>query len=188
MRYFEIKLLILLIVSSLFITGCINPYNIPEGEGAYLKNRKELRGKSKYIYWFSSAVSSDEDKIFAPGITTAKYDAVYKIPSGEILLIFYAFYYPRSGEGTTVEEALSISFKYLFSPDARSRFSDITEMYEIIASVKINALKGNTYQINGKIENNKAYLWIEDDNGTKVSEMVQGRNTTSYGPLPNPPD
>lgn len=177
MRYFEIKLLILLIVSSLFITGCINPYNIPEGEGAYLKNRKELRGKSKYIYWFSSAVSSGENKIFAPGIATAKYDAVYKIPSGEILLIFYAFYYPRSAEGITVEEALSISFKYLFSP-----------MYEIIASVKINALKGNTYQINGKIENNKAYLWIEDDNGTKVSEMVQGRNTTSYGPLPNPPD
>ena len=181
------KKLILLIVSLCFITSCINPYNVTEGEGAYLKNRKELRGKSKYIFWFSSAVTSAGDKTFGPGLTTAKYDAVYTIPSGEILLIFYAYYYPRSGEDPAVGEALSLSFKYLFSSDARSRHSDIIEMYEIIASAKINALKGNTYQINGKVENNKAYFWIEDDSGSKVSETVRGWNTTwPYGPLPNP--
>ena len=68
---------ILTIITFFFIGSClsINPYNEPEGKGAYLKNRIEYKGKARYSYFFVSAGK----KGFSPGLITPEGKAIYKI-------------------------------------------------------------------------------------------------------------
>jgi hypothetical protein len=181
------KKILLLITASLFLISCasINPYDIPEGQGAYLKNRAEQKGKAKYIYAFNDAVTTEGKKSFEPDSTTAEKDAIYKIPSGEVTLGLRILYSPEAVQDLTVGDAVALSFQVLYSSEARSRYDNIVNPYEILVinpeenisgleGVKINALEGYTYQIACKIENGKAYIWIEDDSGNKVSETVRG--------------
>ena len=173
--------LLLLITISLLTVSCAstNPYNITENKGAYLKNRKEQKGKATFIYTFSNGMTSDGKRSqFFEG-NKAKNRVLYKIPSGEITLGLKILYFSEGGPVSSVGEALDISFKFLFSSEARSRL-DATIPHEILVinpeesfsgleGIKLNALEGYTYQINCKIEDGKAYIWIEDDSGKIVS-------------------
>ena len=133
-----------------FLVSClsINPYNEPEGKGAYLKNRIEYKGKARYSYFFVSAGK----KGFSPGLITPEGEAVYKIPSGK----------------------MGLRLKIVYTPKARSGIS-LEDQYEIwVLKINLKSLEGYTYQINCKIENGKAYVWIEEVSGKKVSETVFG--------------
>lgn len=182
-----------LIVASLFLTSCasVNPYNVPEGTGSYLKNREEYKGKSYFVYLFQDAVTSVGKKSFEPDATTWAYDAIYKIPSGDIKVGLKILYYPKEGPVSSVGEAIGTSFKIFFSSDARSRFDAATTIYEIrvinlkekvsgLEGIKLHAINGQAYQINCKVENGKAYVWIEDDSGKRISEVVRGFGVTKH--------
>ncbi len=178
---------IALIIAFLYLASCasINPYNLAEGEGAYLKNRQEHIGKAKFIYLFNDAITSTGKKSFDPDINTAEWDTIYNVPSGELTLGLRIIYFPEAGLDPTVGEALKLGFTFLFSSESRSRVFGQVNHYLIwvinpedkisgLEGVKINALEGITYRINSKIEDGKAYIWIEDDNDVKVSETVRG--------------
>ena len=111
-------------------------------------------------------------------------DAVYKIPPGELYLGLKIEYYYK-GVPESFGEALSTSFTYLYSSESRSKVEAWGKNVDIYVfnretgsgnweGLKINAVEGQTYQINCNIEDGKALIWIEDDNGTRVSEIVPG--------------
>ena len=144
------KKTILAIIAFFFIGSClsINPYNEPDGKGAYLKNRIEYKGKARYSYFFVSAGK----KGFSPGLITPEGKAIYKIPSGK----------------------MALRLKIVYTPEARSGFF-LEDQYEIwVLKINLNALEGYTYQIDCMLENGKAYIWIEEVSGEKVSETVFG--------------
>ena len=144
------KKTIILILTFLFLVSCasINPYNVPEGNGAYLKNRIEYRGKARYSYFFLAAGEKD----FWPGWTTPGGKAVYKIPSGKMVL----------------------RQMIVYTPDVRPGYAR-EDQYQIwVLKVNLNALEGHTYQMNCMIEKGKAFIWIEEAGGKKVSKTVLG--------------
>ena len=105
-----------LLVACLLMAGCasVNPYNVSEGEGAYLKNRSEYKGKSYFLYEFRTAVTLQERKSFEPDAATARDDAIYNIPSGHITLGGKILYYPKGGPVSSVGEAFGVSSKFIF--------------------------------------------------------------------------
>lgn len=100
---------ILLILAALFLVSCasVNPYEVPEGEGAYLKNWKEVKGESEFDYVFKDAVTTKGKKRFEHDQYTA--NNIYKIPSGEITLGLVIYYYP---EGMSVRKFFSLAPQY----------------------------------------------------------------------------
>ena len=181
--------IILLIVASLFLTSCasVNPYNVPEGEGAYLKNRIEYKGKSTYVYLFVDAATSAGRKGFDYTSDVADHDSIYRIPSGEIALGLTIKYFPKSRPPSTFGDFLEAMSKP-FSPATWARVKPF-EIFIInpkvkvsgVEGIKLDALEGHTYQINCKIEDGKAYLWIEDESGKIVSEVVRGLRAGRLG-------
>ena len=133
-----------------FLASCasINPHNVPEGKGAYLKNRIEFEGKARYSYFFIGA----GQKELWPGWTTPGGKAVYKIPPGK----------------------MALKLKIVYTPDARPGYA-LEDQYEIwVLEIDLNALEGQTYQMDCRIEKGRAYIWIEDAGGKKVSETAPG--------------
>ncbi|TNF92922.1 MAG: hypothetical protein EP297_12890 [Gammaproteobacteria bacterium] len=187
-EHIDMSKILLLIIAFLFLASCasVNPYNVPEGQGAYLLNTGQRHGGAKYIYEFTSAVTSKgKEYFFSDSAAIAKKDVIYKIPSGKMTLGLKILYFPDAGPELTVGEAVGLSFQVLYSPEARTRYDNVINPYEILVinpeekvsgmeGIKINALEGLTYQIACKIENGKAYIWVEDDSGNKVSETVRG--------------
>ena len=186
---FEMKKTILLITVLSFLISCTstNPYNLAENEGAHLRNRIEIKGKAKYVYMFHSEITSEGWKYLDPGLIADDPvgKRIYKIPTGKITLGLSILYSPDAGPDLTVGGAVALSLQVFYSSEARSRYANIVNPYEIavinpkenisgLEGIKINALEGYTYQIACKIENGKAYIWIEDDSGNKVSETVRG--------------
>jgi hypothetical protein len=186
---FKIEITTLFVMALPFLISCTttNPYNLAEGEGAHLRNRVEIKGNSKYVYIFDSAITSEGWKYLDPGLIADDpvEERIYKIPTGVITLGLSILYAPNAGPDLTVGGAVALSFQVLYSSEARSRYEDIVNPYEILVvnpkektsgleGIKINALQGYTYQIACEIENGKAYIWIEDDTGNKVSETVRG--------------
>lgn len=185
------KKALLIFFAVCFLSGCasINPFEVPQGEGAYLKNREEFKGQSYFVYDFINASTIKDYKSFEPDATTATYDAVYQIPSEEMTIALKILYYPKRGPVSSVGEALATSFGIFTSQKARSRFNDATTVYEIwvinpkrqlvgLEGIKLNATKGQTYQANCKIEGGKAYVWLENNEGERVTETVRGIGVT----------
>ena len=144
------KKTIIYFLTFLFLVSCssINPYQVPEGKGAYLKNRIEYKGKARYSYFFLSAGKEE----LWPGWITPQGKAIYKIPSGRMVL----------------------RLKIVYTPDVRPGYA-LEDQYEIwVLKINLNALEGHTYQMNCKIEKGKAFIWIEEDGGKKVSKTVLG--------------
>lgn len=183
----EILKLICLSVAVLFLTGCAstNPYNIADGEGAYLKNSKVTKGKTTLFYAFTSGMTPDGKWVQFYEGNEARDHVIYKIPSGNISLGLKILYYYKGGPVQVVGDALDTSFKYLFSSKARGKLDSYMDHFEILVvnsknpvgylqGININAKEGNSYYINCKIQNGKALIWIEDQNGEPVSDMVRG--------------
>jgi hypothetical protein len=170
----------------LFIVGCaaVNPYNVPEGEGAYLKNRREIRGNASLWYYFSSVrIANGEQRRLSSFWRDT--DEIFEIPSGEVYLDLTIVYHYKGGIHS-FGEALSASFTYLYSSESRKKVEDARKAVDIRAdNIKVDALKGQSYQIKSNIEDGKVLIWIEDDKGMRVSEVVRG--FSSFGDsLPDP--
>ena len=100
------KKTIILILTFCFLFGCasINPYNVPDGKGAYLKNRIEYKGEARYSYFFLAAGEKD----FWQGWTTPAGKAIYKIPSGTTNLALMVVYTPDIRPGYALEDQYRI--------------------------------------------------------------------------------
>jgi len=185
---------LLILMASLLLTGCpsVNPYHVPAGEGAYLQNHRENQGRSYFEFLFNNAVTSEGRESFTPEATDAAYVAHYTIPPGDLTVGLTIRYFPEEGPVKSVGEALGVSFKFLISPEARERFNSSTTFYELrvinpesrvsgLEGLKLHAEKGQTYQINCKVEKGKAYIWLEDKNGERVTDVVRGLGITMHG-------
>ena len=179
------------IVVALLLAGCIsvNPFQVATGEGAFLKNRAELKGESYYLYMFTNATTASKKGWFEPDLTMARDDAVYTIPPGEMSVGLIVYYYPENGPVTSVGEAIGVGFKSIISPRARERVNTVRAKYEIWtlnpdwdstgqALLRFKDVKGESYRANCAIEEGKAFLWLEDSHGEPVSERVPGYGVT----------
>jgi hypothetical protein len=170
----------------LFLVSCasVNPYNVSEGDGAYLKNREEIRGKTILRYYFSSVkiANGEPMRLYSFWKDT---DEIFEIPSGEVYLGLKINYHYKGGI-KSFGEALSASFTYLYSSESRAKVDAAMAEVDIFAEdIKVNALKGQTYQIKSNIEDGKVLIWIEDDKGMRVSEVVRGFSSFG-GNVPDP--
>jgi hypothetical protein len=163
--------IILLMVASLFLASCasLNPYNIEEGKGAYLQNRREIKGKARYISEFRSIrpeAYGGQHRSLKLMIADEKGD-VFTVPTGKLILGLDIYYSP----------------KVVF----RSYVCNLERFYDLVVinpkvdmpssalqGIEINALEGHVYHVNCKIEDGKAFIWIEDEDGNRVSEVVRG--------------
>ena len=140
--------------------GSMNPYDVPEGEGAFLQNRIVKEARSMYAYQFLGA-----DYEFLKTWTKNDYHVQYPIPPGEISVYVKITYYPR---------LMALAAHYMPG-----------NMREIHTRVSFDAYEGETYQVACEIKNNLAHVWIEDVAGNRVSGVVTASDYYGYG-LPDP--
>ena len=157
------KSLFLLVAVSFLITGCVslnryNPYNLPAGKGAHLKNRKVSRGKARYSFRFLSAGGRSLTNTFVVN----PYGVAYRIPSGEITLKLKIVYIPNA---SVIGSFKNFTKEYSY---------EIYVFENIEKPLRLNALEGHVYQINCKVESGKAYIWIEDSGGERVTDIKVG--------------
>jgi len=174
----EMKKILVLISVCIFLINCasVNPYGVPEGEGAILQSTTERNGKAKYIYRFKTVTTGTGTKkpLFVPKII---------IPPGEIMVgVTIKYYY----KGSYLELSLMQQVKVdLMAWDLSYESQAEHDYYhngigihvlndENWKGIKFDALKGETYHVNSRIENGKAFIWIEVNKGEKVSEIVRG--------------
>lgn len=149
-----------------------------DGKGAYLKERIVHKDKSRYSYVFTSSITSAGKKLFDMGLIRPEKEMTYKIPSGKITLNVKIIYTPEVREYITRHledkyEILVINIDPLVLDNmtiAESKSKNTSGL----RGITINAMEGVTYQINCRIEDGKAYIWIEDTNGNKASREVLG--------------
>jgi hypothetical protein len=145
------------------LTACAstNPYNVPEGEGAYVRNRMVAQGRASFSYLFTAV----GDEQFAPKVTTI--NARYKIPPGENVLSVQIQYGP-SGGLTPFSSPYNIYVVKVDWDAPQDRWSSG------LRGLTLNAVTGETYEIGCRIEDGKAYVWLETSAGEKVTEEVLG--------------
>jgi hypothetical protein len=151
---------ILLYVALLILAGCTttSPYVPAGGEGATLKNRLEYRGQARLSFFYVGVDST----VLKPGWTTAESEAAYSIPAGPTRL----------------------ELKVVYTPRARSGFASALNEYYMIHVLRIptgnpngiflNAIAGEVYTIDCRIEDGSAFVWIEDSAGVPVTDEVPG--------------
>jgi len=151
------------IVALSLLTACAstNPNNVPEGEGATLRNTMSSQRRAAFSYLFTAA----GDEKLAPKVTTM--GAKYKIPAGENLISLEIWYGPSGGLSP-----FNNPFKiYVITVD----WDAPQDMWSSgIRGIKLNAVKGEFYNVNCNIEDGKAYIWIENRAGEKVTDTVLG--------------
>jgi hypothetical protein len=168
---------------SLLVSGCASEprYLEPGGDGAYLQNRTEMQGQARFIYLFEYAnglvISPSEwslkmpakvkSKIY-PGATVVGVQVIYTPAYGRNMFarlndqMFYIF---SRDLGLTEERLAYIADK---SPDVE--FESLTG----VLGLRFEARVGVTYQAAARVEDGRAFLWIEDSDGNVVSETVVG--------------
>ncbi len=157
------KILSASIVAFSLLTACAstNPYNVPEGEGATLRNRMVAQGRAGFSYLFTAV----DDKKLTPRVTTV--NARYKIPSGENLISVQIQYGP-SGGLTPFSSPYNIYVVKVDWDAPQDRWSSG------LRGIRLNAVAGETYEIGCRIEDGKAYVWLETSDGEKVTEEILG--------------
>ncbi len=162
-RCFVTRLASTTVLVVLAACGSMNPYNVPEGEGAFLQNHVVKVGNAMYRYRFVHA----EDEFLSPGLftTTSEYYALFTIPPGEVSVHVIIEYFPRL-----------MRFGAHLMPG---------NMREIHTRVSFDAFEGQTYQVACEIKNNLAHVWIEDMAGNRVSGIATASDYYGYG-LPDP--
>ena len=151
------------VLIALVACGTTNPYDTPEDEGAFLRNRLVKEARAMYLYQFLHA----DDEFLDPGLFTTKTpaNARYTIPPGQVSVHVMIVYYPR---------LMALNAHYM---PGNSR--------EIHSRLSFDAYQGETYQVACEIRNNLAYVWIEDFAGDRVSEVATASDRYGYG-LPDP--
>lgn len=123
-----------------------------------LKNRLEHRGQARLSFFFASV----DSLVLKPGWTTAESEATYRIPAGPSRLELKVVYTPmfRGGLGSALNEYYMVHILRASSGDPDG--------------VLLNAKAGETYTIDCRIEDGRAFVWIEDASGVPVTEEVPG--------------
>jgi len=183
----------LAVVVILTLTGCISlpVYNPPEGAGAFLQNRLVEVSGSRFFYFFEFA---GMDSLEPTGInqapsssrvilkTNSPYDATYKISPGTTIVGVRVGYTPHFGSLFT---RMGDRYYHIFVRDMGATDEQIAYLSESVPDAEPNdfsglqglefeAQEGHTYQINSRIQDGRASVWIEDLEGTTVSQIVAG--------------
>jgi len=165
------------------IVGCASAprYIQPTGDVAYLQNRIQYYRQARFIYFFEFANGLDiSAKEFA---MTAPAKARASIYPGETVVgvkIVYTPAYSRNVFGRGNDRMYYIYARDLGMTDDRLAF--ISENAPDVDVARISGLKGlrfraeagHTYQVASRIENGRAYIWIEEPDGNAVSDTVLG--------------
>lgn len=170
------KVLIASVITWALLAGCgsTNPYQVPEGEGAYVRNRMVSQGRAAFSYMFTGV----GDETLAPKVSAI--NARYKIPVGENIISVKILYGP-SGGLTPFSSPYSI---YVIKVDWDAP-QDL--MSSGLRGIRLDAVKGETYEIACRIDGGLAYVWLEDRAGEKVTAEVlgigkyEGYNVSKWG-------
>jgi hypothetical protein len=187
----------------------VNPYELSEGEGAYFENREIIVGKTRYHYIFIDVITSEGKKDFgywlysgspytsAPTGTT---DKTTQLPAGVMSLglnIYYFFPKEKQPEGQSGEPMRDGCAEARAAWEGCVEIAVINAPYESpsFPKLELTAVTGTTYRINSKIEDGTAFIWIEDETGKQVSNVVRGlrypyggRHWSYWETLPEPGD
>ncbi|MDH3432134.1 MAG: hypothetical protein OEQ14_19225 [Gammaproteobacteria bacterium] len=151
---------LLLCAAQLVLVGCAgtNAHVPPDAAGATLQNRIEHRGQARLSFFYVSVDSG----ALKPGWTTAESVAAYRIPAGPARL----------------------ELKVVYTPRARGGFASALNEYYLIHVLRtpsgnpdgifLNATAGETYTIDCRIEDGRAFVWIEDSSAVPVTDEVPG--------------
>jgi hypothetical protein len=176
-RLFAIGALLIL------VAGCASKprYLEPEGDSAYLQNRIESQGQARFVYLFEYANGLD----ISPSDWTLKMPAkiTSKIYPGETVVGVQVVYTPAFGRNMFAR--MNDRMFYIFARDLgfteerlvyiSNNTSDLGyESLTGLRGLRFNAEVGVTYQAAARVEDGRAYLWIEDSDGNAVSETVVG--------------
>lgn len=136
----------------LMLSGCAtpNPFDVPAAEAAMLENTYLNIGNVYYGYSFRAVDKQARGKDFVslrPGLVSAERDASYMIPGG------------RRG----------IKILMVYAPDGIGAFE---AQYHLWGYAIVDVQAGKTYRGRGRVLNDKALIWIEDDTGNRVSDKV----------------
>jgi hypothetical protein len=123
-----------------------------------LQNRLEHRGQARLSFFYVSA----DSRVLKPGWTTAESEAAYRIPAGPARL----------------------ELKVVYTPRARGGFASALNEYYMIHVLRtasgnpdgvfLNAMAGEAYTIDCRIEDGRAFVWIEDSGGVPVTDEIPG--------------
>jgi len=177
------------IIAMLLIAGCASEprYVEPDGDTAHLQNRTERQGQARLDYFFEYA---DQQKL-GPGFWSLQMpaDVVNKIRPGKTVVGLRILYTPAYGKNIF---ARGNDLQYfIFVRDLGFTADRIQQMTEQIAEAEPGSLSGlgglsfdaevgHTYQIGCRIENGQAFIWIEEPDGSIVSDAVQGFADAQY--------
>lgn len=142
----------LLFTLSIILVGCAthNPFDVPPSQAALLENTTATIDGAYYLYSFQAVDKHARGKEFIslrPGLIAAKRDASYLIPAG------------RRG----------IKILMIYGPEGVGAFKAIYYLWGF-ATVELKA--GQTYRGRGRVYSDKALIWIEDNQGKRVSDKV----------------
>jgi len=171
----------LIIVAFLVLSNCTTPpppYAEPEGQGAFLQNRFEARGQARFKYYFQYAGSED---LSPRGVDST--DAIYKIPPGKTVVGVRVIYTPAYGRNMFAranDRYYHIFVRNFGFTGNKSMTEEERASFSGLKGLRFDALEGHTYQINCRIENGRAQVWIEELDGTTVSETVFGFADADY--------
>ena len=123
----------------------VNPFNVPEGQGAFLQNQRVRDGSAVYRNRFIHANGEylDVGLFSNENVDTA----TYTIPSGEVSVNIMVDYYPRMPPVSLVPRGIRVIMPFV-------------------------AVEGQTYRIDCRVRDNLAHVWIEDAGGNQVSETA----------------
>ena len=159
----------------------------PEGDVAYLQNRADHPGRARFEYYFEQA----NEQELGPGFweTTLPFKMIYKIPPGETVIGLKIVYVPAYGKNIFARG--NDRYYYIFLRDLEFSEERIEYMSEKIPEADPESLSGirglsfdaeggSKYQIGSRIENGRAYVWIEELDGTILSDTVLGFADAHY--------
>ena len=173
----------LAVITVLLLSSCASqrPPVEPEGDVAYLQNRMEHQGQARFDYFFEYA---DKQKLGpGPWSLTLPTKAVNKIPPGRTVIGLKIVYTPIYRKKFFIPG--NNRYYYIFVRDYGFSEERIDYMNKKIAGVepeslsglrglRFDAEEGLTYQIGSRIEGGQAHIWIEEPDGTIVSDTVLG--------------
>jgi len=172
-----------LVVCVSALAGCASEprYPQPVGEVAYLQNGARSQGQARFTYYFEYVngldVSPSEWSLSMP------VNARSEIEPGEIVVGVQVVYTPAYGRNLIAR--MNDRLFYIFVRDlgfTDERLDYIVENSDGVDAdslsglqgLRFNAVAGKTYQAAARIENGRALVWIEDEDGTVVSDTVTG--------------
>lgn len=137
----------------LSLVGCATPnlFNVNPEQAVLLENSYLNINGAYYGYSFKAIDKQARGKKFIPlrpGLISAERDVTYSVPSGH----------------------LGIKILMIYAPDGVGALKDL---YHLWGYVKVDVEAGKKYRGRGRVSTDKALIWIEDDNGQRISDKVK---------------